>query len=180
MARRNHVKSVVAGAGRQAGKGMKALAQQDADAAIKSVPKLKFDHRGECVLEGVTRQQLTGLRLLAARPDMKIKAETGNETPVWELVTEPGDSTVLIIHLRYNAGFKLIEESKRRIATVGRLNFHRGMADFMPETDEQEQGLLDLIAEQNRLAEKYGRARWEHTKASDGRYYIAKRQPAAS
>lgn len=185
MARRKHVKAAVPGAGRDANRGTKTMAQADFEKrrqeAIDSVPHLKFDHTGQCVVENVTAQQVEGLTAIAAEYDKKIYAETGRKEAVWTVYHQKGDSDAIVVHNRYRSKHQRIEDSKRRIALVGRLNFHRGLADYLPESDEHEQGLLELIAEQNRLAAKYeGRAEWHYRKGSDGRYFVSKKVLQAS
>lgn len=173
MSRRKHVRQAPAGCGSNAGQGLKRLSQQDYQAAIDAVPRLDFDHTGSCRIDNPSDLMVRGLRILAARPDRKIQAELGEERPVWELVL--GDDHITVIHLRYHQRHLDQQDVLRKIKLVGRLPFHGKFADYMPESQEHEEGLLALIAEQNRLAKKYpGRKGMAYRKSSDGRYFISK------
>lgn len=173
MSRRAHHRSTPAGCGQSAGKGLKALAERDFQAALDAVPRLEFDSTGCCRLENPSDLLIRGLRLFAAKPDRKILADTGEEQAVWSLVI--GDDYITVIHNRYHARHLAQEDLKRKVKMVGRLPFHGKFCDYKPETPDHEEGLLALIAEQNRLAAKYpGRCGMVARKAEDGRYFISK------
>jgi len=160
------------GAGALANKGLGGMKQQNLDAAIKSVPRLTFPFEGMVTLEGLTPQQLTGLRFLASQEDKK----TG-EAPVWK-VTVSGNVAV-VTHLRRRAFYEDKQEDKRCSDLVGRLTFKHNRCTYKPETNEQRRGVLAIIREQNRLADKYSeRATWEYTE-HNGVFHIVRVYPKA-
>lgn len=169
MARRNEVP----GAGKSCGKGLGGMKQQNLDAAINSVPRLNFPFEGVVMLEGVTPQQLTGLRFLASQEDKK----TG-QAPVWKVIVS--GTTAEVTHLRRRAYFEDKQEDKRCSDLVGRLTFKGDMVSYKPASDDHRRGILAIIAEQNRLAGKYPeRANWIYTEHK-GVFHITRQYPKAA
>jgi hypothetical protein len=162
----------VPGAGKSCGKGLGGMKARNLDAAINSVPRLNFPHEGMVTLEGVTPQQLTGLRWLASQADRKTE-----ESPVWRLAVN--GSTVVVTHNRYRARYCEAQDNKRCSDLVGRLSFKGNMASYKPSSDDHRKGILAIIAEQNRLAGKYPeRANWVYTE-HNGVFHITRVYPKA-
>ena len=138
----SHRKALPGGVGRNANRGIGGGRQQRFEDALQSVPRLQFDQTGECVLENVTRQQLTGLKALAARADRK----TG-KSPVWTVFCAGPGHDAVIHHNRYRQRYEDRQDYQRSQEIIGRLNFRKGMATVKPNAEERE--ALRIVA--NRL-----------------------------
>lgn len=129
MARRNHRKSAPAGCGKNAGRGLSALAKQDAivrqQRQKRSVPQLQWDREGVAVIENPTVDQVEGVRLLGA----------GKWT--WNLESD----RLVVIHLAKSRAY---EDRQYKLDLVGWIDFKRGFATVECESEEHYDALIDV------------------------------------
>lgn len=148
-------KNGTAGAGRSAGRGM-SRGRAERFAALKarqmeSVGRLEFDRTGACQFTPQDADQTNGLRLLAEKFN-------------WELVLpEAADGPYTVINLRQRARYDQREAEWALIKAIRPLRFHSKLADVMPESEAEEQGIR-LLA---------GKKGWKVRKADDGRLYVS-------
>ena len=117
---------------------------------MESVGRLEFDRSGACVFTPANADQTNGVRLLAERFN-------------WELTLQEGGG-ILVVNLRMRERFNQREAEWALIKSIRPVRFHNGFADVLPESDNEERGIM-------LLAERQG---WNVRKADDGRLFISK------